>query len=96
MGIDDGGVVLAREVVEALVLEAVVAHLQRVAQRQLAALARQQLQERLEVRGIELLGAHELPVHRTQPVLELDDALGEEALHRFARFREHAAVGAEA
>ena len=67
-----------------------------MAQRQLADLARQQLQERLEILWIELLGAHELPIDRPQPVLELDQPLTDEALHRFAGIGQHLPVGAEA
>ena len=57
---------------------------------------RQQLQEGLEVLGVELLGAHELPVDRPQPVAQLDQALVDETLDRFAGLGQHAAVGAEA
>ncbi len=77
-------------------MNAVVAHFQRVAQRQLADLARQQLQKGLEVLGIEFLGAHELPVDRAEAILQLDQSLRHETLHRFTRVGQHAPVGAEA
>src|SRR5262245_44662687 len=96
VGIDDGRVVLARQVVEARILEAGMAHFQRMAQREVARRARQELQESLDVLRIELLGRHELPVDGPQPVAQLDQALAHEALHRFARFVELAPVGAVA
>src|SRR3546814_8593272 len=69
---------------EARVLEARVAHLQRMAQRQAADFAGQQRQEGVHVLGVELLGLHELPVHRPQALAQLGEALAGEALDGFA------------
>src|SRR5690349_18076896 len=56
----------------------------------------QELEKGLEIPRIELLGRQELPVDGTELFLELGDAARNEALDRLARFRQHAAIGAEA
>ena len=59
-------------------------------------LFRQQLEERAEIVGIELLGRRELPQDRSELVAEFGHARTEEALDRFAGFRQHPPVGREA
>ena len=54
--------------------EAVMAHLDDVAQPQPVLLLGQQLEERAEVGFVELLGRRELPEQGTEPVAELGDA----------------------
>src|SRR5579862_1393082 len=71
------------------------AHLQRMAQRQSIHLTRQELEEALEILGIELLAGHELPVDRPQPVAEHGDALTDEAEDGLAGVDERLAIGAE-
>src|SRR3546814_12784397 len=96
VGIDEGDLVAARQLHEARVLEARVAHLQRMAQRQAADFAGQQRQEGVHVLGVELLGLHELPVHRPQALAQLGEALAGEALAGFAGGAELAPGGAGA
>jgi hypothetical protein len=93
IGEHDRDAMAARDLDEARILEALVAHFQRMAERAALHLARQQLQERLDVFGIERLRLHELPVDRTEPVAELVQALVDEHANRFAGRREQFAVG---
>src|SRR3984957_8464608 len=57
---------------------------------------RQQGQERREIRAFERLEGRQLPQHRPELVLELQDAAAEEALDRGPGLRQHAAMGGKA
>src|SRR5262249_9648797 len=94
IGENDGYAVPARKVVEFRVLEALVAHLQRMAQGEPIDLAREKLEEALHILGIELLAGHELPVDGPQPVAQLGQALADEAPDAVARARQLPAIGA--
>jgi hypothetical protein len=67
-----------------------------MAQRQLAGLFGSSFRNACDVLGVELLRAHELPVDRPQPVAQLDQALADEALDRFAASASTRPVGAVA
>ncbi len=96
VGIDDRGVVLARQCGEFRHDEAVMPHLERVAQPNPVLLFRQKLQEGLEIVGVEFLSRRELPQDRSELLAERRNAGAKEAHHRFPRFAEHPPVGDEA
>src|SRR5262249_35908518 len=81
---------------EGRVAKAGVADFHHVADAAAVALPRQGGQESLEIGGLELLERGELPEQGTEAVAQLEDARGQEAVDRFARFRQHLALGHEA
>src|SRR6185312_12037870 len=96
IGEDDCRVVAARQIVKPFIPEAVVPHLQRMAQGKPVDFARQQLQKTFEIFGIEFLGGHELPVDRAQAVAQLAEALADKTRDRLPGAGQFPAVGAVA
>ena len=79
---------LLHEIDEVLRLEAVVADFHRVAQRHAVMGFRQEIEKGGEIVRIELLGAHELPVHDAQLFLQFRHTAFEELLDGKAHYVE--------
>jgi len=93
--IDDRHLVPAGKRGEFRHLEAVMAHFERVLQLEPVQRFRQELQEALEIVGLELLRRRELPEDRAEMVAELGQSLRQEFLHRLAAVGQHLAVRRE-